>query len=412
MLQFSDYLKKINSNRSTKNETVLYGAGLVGSIALEVFAEKEIRIEYICDSDKKIQDKKRINNIKIISPSQLDNLNRDTDIIVSARYFRSIIPFLKNKGFNNLFKLTDLMSGLNFEKYYKGYLPLIKVQRLANYYVMMGMEEEYLRNGKLNLKSVDIQVTEKCSLKCKDCCNLMQYYERPKDVETDVLIKSVDKLMTCIDNLDEFRVLGGDPFMNKNFHKTINKLKDYENCKKIVVYTNAKFVPKGENLNCLKHKKIILEITNYGESSSANDQLVEIAKKENIAYQSVRVTTWQDSGRILPRSNKNEKELNKLFDDCCQSDLISLLHGKLYRCPFSANAVNLKAIPQTDSDEVNLLDKNLTNAELRQKIKALTYDKKFLTACSYCMGRDFTTALIPSAIQTKKPLEYEKVQNF
>ena len=412
MLQFSDYLKKINNNRSTKNETVLYGAGLVGSIALEVFAEKEIRIEYICDRDKKIKEKKRINNIKIISPSQLDNLNRDTDIIVSARYFRSIIPFLKNKGFNNLFKLTDLMSGLNFAKYYKGNLPLIKVQRLANYYVMMGMEEEYLRNGKLNLKSVDIQVTEKCSLKCKDCCNLMQYYERPKDVETDVLIKSVDKLMTCIDNLDEFRVLGGDPFMNKNFHKTINKLKDYENCKKIVVYTNAKFVPKGENLNCLKHKKIILEITNYGESSSANDRFVEIAKKENIAYQSVRVTTWQDSGRILPRSNKNGKELNKLFDDCCQSDLISLLHGKLYRCPFSANAANLKAIPQNDSDEVNLLDKNLTKVELRQKIKALTYDKKFLTACSYCMGRDFTTALIPSAIQTKKPLEYEKVQNF
>jgi len=101
-----------------------------------------------------------------------------------------------------------------------------------------------------------------------------------------------------------------------------------------------------------------------------------------------------------------------LFDDCCQSDLISLLHGRLYRCPFSANAANLKAIPQNDSDEVNLLDKNLTNVELRQKIKALTYDKKFLTACSYCMGRDFTTALIPSAIQTKKPLEYEKVQNF
>ena len=151
MLQFSDYLKKTNNNRSTKNETVLYGAGLVGSIALEVFAEKEIKIEYICDSDKKIQDKKRINNIKIISPSQLDNLNRDTDIIVSARYFRSIIPFLKNKGFNNLFKLTDLMSGLNFEKYYKGKLPLIKVQRLANYYVMMGMEEEYLRNGKLKI---------------------------------------------------------------------------------------------------------------------------------------------------------------------------------------------------------------------------------------------------------------------
>ena len=63
MLQFSDYLKKTNNNRSTKNETVLYGAGLVGSIALEVFAEKEIKIEYICDSDKKIQDKNKVRKV-------------------------------------------------------------------------------------------------------------------------------------------------------------------------------------------------------------------------------------------------------------------------------------------------------------------------------------------------------------
>ena len=60
MQQFTDYLKKTNNNRSTKNETVLYGAGLVGSIALEVFAEKEIKIEYICDSDKKIQDNQKM----------------------------------------------------------------------------------------------------------------------------------------------------------------------------------------------------------------------------------------------------------------------------------------------------------------------------------------------------------------
>ena len=30
-------------------------------------------------------------------------------------------------------------------------------------------------------------------------------------------------------------------------------------------YTNAKIVPKGENLECLKDKKVRLEITNYGK---------------------------------------------------------------------------------------------------------------------------------------------------
>ena len=109
--------------------------------------------------------------------------------------------------------------------------------------------KSYFSTKKLFLKSIDIIITEKCSLKCKDCSNLMQYYAKAKDSDMDILFKSIDRFISSIDSLDEFRVLGGDPFMNKDLHKIINKLIEYDKCKKIVVYTNAKFVPKGENLN-------------------------------------------------------------------------------------------------------------------------------------------------------------------
>ena len=238
----------------------------------------------------------------------------------------------------------------------------------------------------------------------------MQYYKRPQDSNTDLLLRSIDRFMQCIDNLDEFRVLGGDPFMNKELYKVINKLVTYEKCKRVVVYTNAKIVPKGENLTCLKNKKVVLDITNYGEICTAHLKLVELAKKENIAFTTIRCTEWMDSGRILPYSGKSDKDLEHLFTNCCQSELISMLHGKLYRCPFSANGVNLKAIPQNDSDEVNLIDDNLSISDLREQVKKLCYDKKFLTACSYCNGKDYSTLRIPSAIQTKKPLSYEFVE--
>jgi molybdenum cofactor biosynthesis enzyme MoaA len=278
--------------------------------------------------------------------------------------------------------------------------------RIIEYYKKMGMKEDYIRNGVLDLKSIDIQVTERCSLKCKDCNNLMQYYKKPQDSEIGVLFKSIDKFMQCIDSLDEFRVLGGDPFMMKELYKVINKLVTYEKCKRVVVYTNAKIVPKGENLSCLKNKKVLLDITNYGEISTAHSKVIELAKKENIAFSTYRCTTWQDSGRIIPYSGKNEKELEKQFNNCCQRDLISLLYGKLYRCPYSANGVNLKAIPQNDSDEVNLINDNLSVNDLREQIKKLCYDKKYLTACSYCKGKEVSTLKIPSAIQTKKPLNF------
>ena len=107
-------------------------------------------------------------------------------------------------------------------------------------------------------------------------------------------------------------------------------------------------------------------------------------------------------------SQETETQLNHDFDNCCNNELISILHGELYRCPFSANATNLKAIPKDESDIVNLNKPKNKNSTLRDQIYNLCYNKEFLTACNYCNGRDYTTKWIKAAEQTKKPLDYKE----
>ena len=80
------------------------------------------------------------------------------------------------------------------------------------------------------------------------------------------------------------------------------------------------------------------------------------------------------------------------------------MHGKLYRCPFSANATNLKAIPNEETDIVDLFDENIPLDKLKIKIKELTYDKKSLMACNYCNGRDYQTPKIKAALQAPRPM--------
>tara|TARA_Y100001970_G_scaffold294295_1_gene449988 strand:+ start:14098 stop:15357 length:1260 start_codon:yes stop_codon:yes gene_type:complete len=417
MLQFSDYINKTAKNNNQL--LVIYGAGIVGRMTLEALSKKNIKVDFFCDGSPNKQ-KIKVNNTEVISPDQLDKLDRETNILISIQYFNSIIPFLEKKGFKNLFKITDLLSEVNLEKEYKSEwavelglseIPYNSALRIVDFYNKMSMKNEYLNEGKLNIKTIDIQVTERCSLKCQDCSNLMQYYERPQNSDESVMFKSIEKFMECVDNLDEFRVIGGDPFMNKEVYKVINKLLTYEKNKKIVIYTNAKIVPKNENLECLKNDKVLVYITNYGKDSIAHDALVNVLKNEKINYSTFKCTTWLDCGRIMPNSNKNADALEHQFNNCCVSDLISLLHGKLYRCPFSANAVNLNAIPKDPTDEVNLLDEKLSITELRNQIKKLCYDKKYITACSYCNGRDYSVETIPAAIQTKKSLPYKKLVN-
>ncbi len=420
MFEFKDYIKKKN-----RKPIVILGAGLICEIFTNFLKTTDVEVKFIVDSKKSFYNKK-LNDIKIVNLDYLENLDKNTDIFISHRYIDSALKILKEKNFTNIFSCRNLFGEFNRAKFY----PInykendtdnlennitysdtaeIKADRLLSYYVQILDKSNLIKNNKLHVKSLDVQVSEKCSLKCADCCNLMQYYKKPKDIETEILIKSIEKFMKCVDSLDEFRVLGGDPFMNKDMHKIISKLVEYDKCQKIIVYTNARFMPKGENLESLKHKKIILEITDYGEKDSlAASKFVEMAKRENINYEHSLVSTWDDAGRIMPYTQRSEKDLKKLFSDCCQQDLISLLHGKLYRCPFSANAANLKAIPQNKKDEVNLLDENLSILELREQVMNLVYEKEYLTACSYCKGRTYYSNKIKSANQTKKPLEYKE----
>ena len=76
----------------------------------------------------------------------------------------------------------------------------------------------------------------------------------------------------------------------------------------------------------------------------------------------------------------------------CATALYTLLSGKLYTCPFIANASNLKAIPDNKADYVDLFSEK---GDLRNKIKKLVKMKHFFPACDFCDGRphDPATAL-------------------
>tara|TARA_B100001123_G_C15309240_1_gene1023763 strand:+ start:1308 stop:2594 length:1287 start_codon:yes stop_codon:yes gene_type:complete len=397
----------------SNGSVVLWGAGDLGELVKFAFEKAGIKVDFFCDTNEKKQNKDYL-GIPVLSPKKLFSFeNKNTNVFISCNYVEVIKGELDKKSFENIFHCYDLLSKTDFSSngQIKSIHPL-KIERRIDYYKNMCLKEKYASSKILHVKSLDIQITERCSLKCKDCSNLMQYYEKPQNSELSTMLESIDKFINIVDEIYELRVLGGDPFMSKDLHKVVDKLKTYEKVKKIIIYTNAKIVPKGDNLECLKNnKKIILDIANYGQFSTIHDQLLNLLDENKIKYSTTRYTNWQDCGRILPNQNRTEEETKRVFYNCCNSDLISLLHGKLYRCPFSANATNLKAIPVDETDIVDLTNNEINNNELKEKIRNLVYGKEYLTACSFCNGRDYSVKAINAAEQTKKPLSFKKVDS-
>ena len=405
-------LINIDILKKNYSKNIIFGTGFYGKLAYSAFKQKGVNIDCFVDENP-TQHGKLLHEKTIISLEDLIEKEKDLNIFLCTGYvINSLSERLKKLGFYSLYYCTSFFDDVNFDKEklsfhgVNNYLDVKTINRKIEIY-KSGCKD--VNKSELNIKYIDIMITEKCSLKCKDCSNLMQYYQKPINSDLDVLKNSVDKVMESVDRLFEFRVLGGEPFMNKDIGKIVNHLKKYKKVSQIVIYTTGTILPKGENLNELKDPRILLDITNYAHLSRNHDKLIELCKKENIPFLTT-VPKWTDSGRINYQK-KTEEKLKFMFKNCCTNDYLTLLNGKLYRCPFSANTMNLKAIPIKDNEFIDL-EKNLSKQDLKNEMINLYHKPEYLTACNFCNGRDFTTPRIETAIQAKEPILYEQVTDL
>jgi len=160
-------------------------------------------------------------------------------------------------------------------------------------------------------------------------------------------------------------------------------------------------------LKVFQNEKVYFDIANYGKDSRNVDALVRALTQMNIAHNAARVTEWQDVGKIV-KTNRTESENKDIFGNCCTNRSLTILHGKLYLCPFAANATNLKAIPYTNKDIIDLSVEK--KEELKKRIDNLYFNTDYLEACKSCNGRDHNVSKVEAALQAKAPIEYESIK--
>jgi len=366
---------------------VIYGAGIVG----QALVKAGVKAVAFIDNNPQ---KHMCIGLPVLSPTRFKKMFSEAFIIISVADVRDVVKALDD------YEWTTCAHYLANQAVYK---PASDFERYA-INTAVNCQNAFvndLDSKKLFLHSVDLIITERCSLRCKDCSNLMQYYEHPNDVGTDELLNSIDKLFSVVDEVNEVRVIGGEPFMNKDWHIIVKRLIEEPKLHYVVIYTNGTIVPK--HLDALvdnsKHpmygyddnNKVMVLITDYGYLNTLT--LVDELKARGIPYHVQKVEGWTACSDIK-RHNRSTEANKQVFSECCVHNLTTLSNGKLYRCPFAANVARLDAIPIWESEvDAVLLDK-------RADIKRFL-DLDILMACDYCNGRPFGAHEITPAIQRK-----------
>jgi len=124
---------------------------------------------------------------------------------------------------------------------------------------------KFLLKRKVFLDYVELVITTKCSLRCKNCANLMNLYDRPYDVQNDLIEESIKKLFKSVDKVQLFRILGGEPLLNPKLKHYLDII-PYEKIDKVVIVTNGTMLIKDKELiQKIKEHNVEVEISDYGK---------------------------------------------------------------------------------------------------------------------------------------------------
>jgi len=370
--------------------------------------EHKIKISGVCDSEKR-KSEELFAGIKVFHTPTLPQHFPKARFIIASQHIQECAEQLIGLGYNEFYSGLELLKDFKVEKFSYKVSQSYMASKLS---VFKKTHDYYFNDDKVYMRSLDLMITTKCSLKCRNCSNLMQYYVDPTNTDYEKIISSLKIINENVDSISEFRVIGGEPLMNKNWANIVYKISEYNAEAKIFIYTNATIAPKDDQLESFKGKNVHFIITDYGDLSRNIKKMVEKLEKYNISFKREPANDWVDCSNIKHHKRPVD-QLEEVFKQCCVKYIYTLLNQKLYRCPFIANAANLNAIPDNPANYVDLFS---TKNDIKHQIRRLVKVAKFFPGCDFCVGRPYDptsklgydgSGMIPAGEQVANPIPYK-----
>ena len=254
-------------------------------------------------------------------------------------------------------------------------------------------------------------LTQRCSLKCKDCGSLMPYYKSPKNFDVDDIVNDIKQYAKAFDVVPEISLSGGEPFLHPEFHIICEKISTIPNIIFINFTTNGTILPSEEQLQLLAKCGADVHQSNYGNLSKKQNELFEAFSKYNI-YCDINFVNNNHKwfpGPQFTKYNRKDDVNNEIFRKCIASNCFccQIAAGELHRCAASMNGTRQGLLPINSKDYVNLQDRRKIDSQITEEIRAFLMRDNAISACDFC--NLWENEFVEPAIQLQKNNYIKKI---
>lgn len=235
--------------------------------------------------------------------------------------------------------------------------------------------EEKIRSGQLvDIPFVEMAVTTVCNLRCKGCSNLIPEQSRKEHFDLDECIANLNRLLQHVNRIYRLKVHGGEPLLYPYLGDFLQYALEKDKIVNVRISTNGTVIPNPDTLAVMKHPKFVLHISGYPFVRSRADELIDILKKENIAYYYMSDQTWSDLGNPYIKRERSTEETISMIRKCNMRKCTAYFRGKIYPCSFASGRAEITG-DLTDAMEIR------SGTDLYD-----FYAKQHFMSCDFCDG--------------------------
>lgn len=239
-------------------------------------------------------------------------------------------------------------------------------------------------------KSLNISLTQKCSLNCINCSVLTPYIRNKKDFPLEELKKDIDIFFDKADYLGALSFVGGEPFLYPYLEEYLEYFMDSYHSRikfRWNIITNGTIIPSDRVLELIHKFGGNISISDYSNTLPYLEpkiaELIQRLEDKGISYNVGKAKHWIDFGYNGKRKDFSDEKM-ELFFSKCNMPCRLLQNNKLYYCA-NARFAQLADMNEADSNNVFDLEGEWKGSELLEFDMGYS-EQGYINMCRYCNG--------------------------
>ena len=380
--ELDDRAELLTREFADRKQIMLFGAGQRGAELRRILERYDIFGGFI-DNDPAKQTK-GLEQAKVYSLEEYQSHGMRDWIVVSASDSNAgvIMKQLEAAGYKHE---TDFWQ---YEEFVKDVFPMLSFYHFQKLFVFLAQ----------------ISVTERCTLHCRKCAHACHRVSiSADDMTLEMAKESADYFFSNVDVVNEFVLIGGEPFLYADLEKLVDYIGNNYREKMLMfaITTNGTILPSDEMVKLCKKHRVTVRVSDYSDTIPQLQPRYELlyhklSGVEVIVWKTQKENCWFDYGFEEMERGEDASLITAVFDRC-RTDCREIRGSRYYYC------VMARSVPENMGWGIGA-DDFLELRDLKDKKFFFEYQqgyskKGYLDLCRHCRGAEAPHFLIPAAEQ-------------